>query len=370
MLILPQYSDNFYVASLMRSLCHAMLGRNELRPDDELDHFDMERVLEAQAEEQLEKDTVAEFDRYRRMDEWSGSFQNLYARAALHCQMQLMQAKIQELDLMRFIPYTRSGTYDLLRLQAFECLVDLDISQSPELLRWLVFTMSSDSSAYVRHHCQRLFGRALAQIAFGRSQPKELTQTDGLIIEQESSTEVRQADLARRQTVPGAIEALKKETSGDTSFREYMWAACNARAIGVLELAELLDICRILFEPVTSKIVKLRYPRFWKVQHMGRGQLRFYRSARVRTSLAPSKDSGSKRKRDEHGMPPPAPRITFKQSKTGLTPSTPSSTGLPKLHIPNPSPTPNVGASTPSASTPSTPASGGLKLKLKFGQKK
>ncbi|KAJ5664649.1 hypothetical protein N7462_011462 [Penicillium macrosclerotiorum] len=364
-----EFSDNYYVASLMRSLCHAMLGRNESRPDDELAHFDMERVLESQAEEQLEKDTIAEFDRYRRMDEWSSSFQNLYARAALHCQMQLMQAKIQDLDLMRFIPYTRSGTYDLLRLQAFECLVDLDISQNHDLFRWLIYSMTSDSSAYVRHHCQLLFGRALAQVAFGRPQEAEMTQGDGLIIEQESSTEVRQADLARRQTVPGAIEALKREISGDTSLRDYMWAACNSSAIGVQELSELTDVCRILFDPVTSKIARLRYPRFWKVQNMGHGKIRFYRSERIRTSLNP-KDS-SKRKREEQVMAPPAPRITFKQSKTGPAPSTPSASALPKLHIPNSSSIPNAVAKTPATSTPSTPASGGgLKLKLKFGQKK
>lgn len=341
-----------------------------MRPDDELAHFDMERVLETQAEEQLEKDTMAEIDRYRRMDEWCSSFQNLYARAALHCQMQLMQARMLDLDLMRFIPYTRAGGYDLLRLQAFDCLVDLDISQSPELLKWHVFTMTSDSSAYVRHHCQQIFGRVLAQIAFGRPKQTEPTQTDGLIIEQESTTAVRQADLARRQTVPGAIEALKREIGGDPSWKELMWSACNATSIGVLQLAELLDITRILFDPVTSKIVRLRYPRFWKIQNLGHGQLRFYRSDRARTSLGPSKDAGAKRKREENGMPPPAPRITFKQSKTAPSPTTPSSAGLPKLHIPNPSPAPHPGSSTPAASTPSTPASGGLKLKLKFGQKK
>lgn len=345
-----------------------MLGRNESRQDEELTHFDMERVLDAQAEEQLEKDTIAEFDRYRRMDEWSGSFQNLYARAALHCQMQLMQAKIQDLDLMQFIPYTRAGTYDLLRLQGFECLVDLDISQSPDLLRWLMFTMASDSSAWVRHHCQRVFGRALAQVAFGRSPQAEPAQAGGLIIEQESSTEVRQADLARRQTIPGAIEALKREVSGDNSFKEFFWAACNASSLTVHEISELLDVCRVLYEPKTSKIVKLALPRYWKCQNLGNGKLRFCRSTKVRFNLGPSKDSGPKRKRDEHGMPPPAPRITFKQSKTGPSPSTPSSTALPKLHIPKPSPSP-AAASTPGPSTPSTPASGGLKLKLKFGQK-
>lgn len=346
-----------------------MLGRTEPRPEDELSHFDMERVIEAQAEEQLEKDAIAEFDRYRRMDEWSSSFQNLYARAALQCQVQLMQANVLEVDLMRFVPYTRSGTYDLLRIQAFECLVDLDIAQNHDLFRWLIFTMTSDSSAYVRHRCQRLFGRALAKVAFGRPARAEPAQTGGLIIEQESTTEVRQADLARRQTVPGAIEALKREMSTEASLRDCMWAACNSTAIGVHELSELTDVCSILFDPVTSKIAKLKYPRFWKVQHMGHGQLRFYRSTQVRTSLGPSKES-AKRKREEQSMQPPAPRITFKQSKTSVTPSTPSTpSAFPKISIP--ASVPHAATSTPISATPSTPASGGgLKLKLKFGQKK
>ncbi|KAJ5291049.1 hypothetical protein N7478_000300 [Penicillium angulare] len=364
-----EYSDNYYVASLMRSLCHALLGRNESRQDDELAHFDMERVLESQAEEQLEKDALAEFDRYRRMDEWSGSYQNLYARAALQCQMQMMQANIQDLDLMRFIPYTRAGTYDLLRLQAFECLVDLDISQIPDLTRWLIYTMTSDPSAYVRHHALRLFGRALAMIAFGRPLQPENNQADGLIIEQESSTDIRQADLARRQTVPGAIEALKRELAGDGSMKEYLWAAANSFPIGILEISEIGDLCNVMFEPVTSKVAKLRLPRFWNVQNMGQGKVRFYRSKNVRTSLAPSKEA-VKRKREEQAMPAPAPRITFKQSKTSSTPSAPSTPSLPKLHIPKPSPAPAAAAAvanTPTASTPSTP--GTLKLKLKFGQK-
>jgi transcription initiation factor TFIID subunit 2 len=102
--------------------------------------------------------------------------------------------------------------------------------------------------------------------------------------------------------------------------------------------------------------------------------MRFYKSDRIRTSLAPSKDvaaTSAKRKREEQGMPPPAPRITFKQSKmgSGTSPSTPQPGGpLPKLHIPNHIAMPPPAPITPtSAVTPSTPG-GGLKLKLKFGQ--
>ncbi|KAL4913847.1 hypothetical protein BDW62DRAFT_191788 [Aspergillus aurantiobrunneus] len=373
-----EYSDNFYVATLMKALCHAMLGRVEARADD-LNDFDMEAVLEAQAEEQLERDAVAEIDRYRRMDEWSSSFQNLYSRAALHCQMQLMQAKIAEVDVMQFLPYTRVGTYDLLRLDAFQCLVELDIFKSPELLRWFVFTMSNDPSVWLRWRLHGQFGNALAPVAFGRSVVNEppTAAADGLIIEQESSTEVRQADLARRQTVPGALAALKAEVSGDPVLKECLWAACSSPIIGALELSELTDLCRVLYDPITTKKVALKYPRYWGVKRLGKGRLHFFRTSKIRTFLNPSKDSSisTKRKREDQGMQAPL-RVTFKQAKpnpstpsaSSSTPGPSSSQPKPKLHIPNFAASTATAAQPQQTPTPSTPG-GGLKLKLKIGPK-
>ncbi|PYH47668.1 transcription initiation factor TFIID subunit TAF2 [Aspergillus saccharolyticus JOP 1030-1] len=372
-----EYSDNFYVATLMESLCHAMLGKAESRMDD-MDDFDMDRVLETQAEDQLEKDAIAEIDRYRRMDEWSSSFQNIYSRAALRCQVQLMKANILSLDLMQFLPYTRAATYDLLRLDAFECLVELDLFRSPELLRWFIFTMSNDSSALIRRRLHGLFGKALAPVAFGRDMNQEqAANADNLIIEQESSTEVRQADLARRQTVTGALGALKNELSGDQVLKESLWAACNSPYIGALELSEFNDLCRVLYDAVTSRMVVLKYPRYWAVKHLGKGRLHFFRSSKIRTATPASKDSATaKRKREDQAMAAPAPRITFKNSKLGpsVTPYSPkpSSQPTPKLHISNmPSPAPQAPPTktTTAPSTPSTPSGGGFKLKLKFGQK-
>jgi transcription initiation factor TFIID subunit 2 len=251
----------------------------------------MERVLESQAEEKLEKDAIAEIDRYRRMDEWSSSYQNLYSRAALRCQIQFMQAGIIESDVMQFLPYTRAGTYDLLRLEAFECLVETDIFQSPELLRWFIFTMSSDSSSWLRRRLHYLFGKALAPVAFGREvTDKAPASGDSLIIEQESSTEVRQADLARKQTVPGAIEALKTELKGDQVVKEALWAACNSPYIGVLELSDFTDLCRILYDPTTTVKVTLKYPKYWQVKHLGKVSLIAIHPNRLTTALMFSRD--------------------------------------------------------------------------------
>lgn len=374
-----EYSDNFYIASLMTSMCNALEGRVESssQPDD-ID-FDVQREMERQAEEKLERDAIAEIDRYRRMDEWSTSYQNIYTRTAIRCQLRLHRAKLIDVDAMHFLQYTRPGTYDKLRLEAFECLVELDLFRNPNLLRWFIYNMSADPSPWMRSQLHRLFGRALAPVAFGTDQaPEQPVQTDGLIIEQESTTDVRRADLARKQTVPGALAALKEELKDNETLQECLWAAANSSYLGPLEVLEFVDLCRILYDSKSSLLVQLKYPRYWKAEHLGNGKMRFYRSSRLRTSLHPTKDAtaaaaGSKRKRDEQAMPPPAPRITFKSSKlSGSTASpSPHSNTITKLQIPKhiTLPPPSAPTATPTTTTPGTPGTpgGGFKLKLKFG---
>lgn len=132
--------------------------------------------------------------------------------------------------------------------------------------------MSSDNSQWFRRRLHTVFGRALASIAFFGTGRKEepSAQMDGLVIEQEGSTEVRQADLARRQTITGALEALKREVSGNVALKDSLWAASNSPSIGVLELSNFVDLCKVLYDPVSSCVVALKYPRYWRVQHLGK----------------------------------------------------------------------------------------------------
>lgn len=254
----------------MTSMCNALEGRVESssQPDD-ID-FDVQREMERQAEEKLERDAIAEIDRYRRMDEWSTSYQNIYTRTAIRCQLRLHRAKLIDVDAMHFLQYTRPGTYDKLRLEAFECLVELDLFRNPNLLRWFIYNMSADPSPWMRSQLHRLFGRALAPVAFGTDQaPEQPVQTDGLIIEQESTTDVRRADLARKQTVPGALAALKEELKDNETLQECLWAAANSSYLGPLEVLEFVDLCRILYDSKSSLLVQLKYPRYWKAEHLG-----------------------------------------------------------------------------------------------------
>lgn len=252
----------------MRSIAEALVGEKESNNDDT--EFDMDRELERQAEYRLQADCMAEIDRYKRMDEWSSSFHNLYTRTAIDCQYRLMKAGVLDMDIALFIPYTRVGTFDLLRLDAFRILLDLNIARHTDILRWLLYAMSVDSSAYIRRELYRIFGISLASLAFGREENAAETSPHRLlVIEQESSTEARKARLARKQTVPGALDALKQDLGGNIDLKEALWAACNSPYIGLHELHDLLYICTVLYEPIDQMMVSLKYPKYWKTEHLG-----------------------------------------------------------------------------------------------------
>lgn len=256
---------------LMRSLGQALLGRPENTDGIDVMEFDMEKELERQIESQLDQDCMAEIDRYRRMDEWTSSFHNIYSRTAISCQRRLMKAGILEYDPVQFIHYTRAGTFEMLRVDAFDILADFNIFERREILAWFIYVMSADPSPYIRRHMHEIFGINLAMIAFGyETAQKKLPVGDGVVIEQENSIENRQSDLARRRTVPGALEALKTELTGNATLKDLLWAACNSFYVQLSELSDLVDICGILWDPVDRMMVTLKLPRYWVLENLGK----------------------------------------------------------------------------------------------------
>ncbi len=73
----------------------------------------------------------------------------------------------------------------------------------------------------------RVLGRGLALVAIGeKKQPDTSAQApSGLIVDQEGSTEARRADLARTQTIPGAISALRRDLGNDEDLKQALWSA-------------------------------------------------------------------------------------------------------------------------------------------------
>lgn len=314
-----------------------------------------------------------EIDRYRRIDVWIPSYHNILSTTALDCKKTLAKAGVLTARPADFLQYTPDETSEYLRLNAFENLAALGLIQQNAILRWFLFVLGTDPSPYVRDHMLRILGRTLGSIAIGEqldAAKAQAAQQDGLVIEQEASTEARAADLARKQTVEGALRALRAEISTNPVLESGIWSAITSPAISLQQMGELLDICDILYTPETSIIVKLKYPRYWRCKKSGKGKLLFSRSSRVRTRRMPE------RRPPTSIIGNPSPNIKRENSNpnTAMAPPQAHAPLIIKFGGPK-KPSMPSGASTPAAveSVPPSPAAGSqsdapkltLKLKLK-----
>lgn len=177
-------------------------------------------------DEKFAQAAVEEIERYGRMDQWIHSYQNVFSRTALRCRQRLLKAKVINSGVGEFLQSTQPGNYSLLRLSAFKELVELGKFRDGLVMRYLVRVMSHDPSPFIRDGLRRLFFEALAAIAIGTGKEESnALPRDGLIIEQESSTDARKAELSRKQTVTGALTALREEMGEDDTLKRVLWEA-------------------------------------------------------------------------------------------------------------------------------------------------
>lgn len=315
---------------------------------------------------------IEEIDRYRRIDEWIPSYHNVLSTTALDCKRILARAGIIKANPLDFLEYTPDGTSEHLRLNAFENLMSLGLARHDAILRWFLFVLATDPSPYVRDNMLRIFGRVLGSIAIGEhleAVEAQESQQDGLVIEQEASTEARQAGIARKQTIEGALNALKDELSSYPVLKTEIWNAITSPALSLTQMGELLEICDLLYTPEDSMVVALRYPHYWTCTKIGKGKILFSRSPRVRTTLLP-------KRRPVLFVAPPAPP-NIKRENSNPNPAMPP----PPAHVPRKlkfgapkKPSMAIGTSTSASVEPVPPTPGGtsqgegpkLKIKIKF----
>ena len=278
---------------------------------------------------------LEEIDRQRRIDEWIPSYHNILSTTALDCKRMLAKAGIIQVRPADFLQYTPDGTSESLRLTAFSNVMTLGLAKNHAVLRWFLFVLGTDPSPHIRENMLRIFGRTLGALAVGESSEVikgQEAQLDGLVIEQESTTEARQADLARKQTVEGALNALKAEISTDLVLKTELWKAIESPSLSLRQLGELLDICSWLYEPDTKMVVALTYPRYWECRNLGKGKILFTRTSRVRTNIpqrkpvaAPPPTSLKRENSNPNNSMQPPLRLILKQKKPLLQSTAPPS---------------------------------------------
>ena len=314
----------------MRGLAEALASKPPF-PANDLEDFedgsgDDQRFLNA---------CLEEIDRQRRIDEWIPSYHNILSTTALDCKRILAKAGIIQVRPADFLQYTPDGTSESLRLTAFSNVMALGLAKNAAVLRWFLFVLGTDPSPHIRENMLRILGKTLGALAVGESSEVikgQEAQLDGLIIEQESTTEARQADLARKQTVEGALNALKNEISTDLVLKTELWKAIESPSLSLRQLGELLDICSWLYEPDTKMIVALAYPRYWECRNLGKGKLLFSRTSRVRTSIpqrkpiaAPPQPSLKRENSNPNNSMQPPLRLILKPKKPSLQSTAPPS---------------------------------------------
>jgi transcription initiation factor TFIID subunit 2 len=301
-----EFSDYFKIANLLSALTDSIIIKE-----------DPNRVVpDPTPEEQWEydgfvKSVVDELDRYRRMDEWINSYQNIFTVTVLDSKQRLMKAKVIPHDPVEFAQYLHDGTSDFVRIKAFESLVELGLMHIPSVASLLLNVMSTDPSPYMREHLLEIFCLGLAIFAFGDVKSNEATSTKpsgqanalegpepvvngdmdiimedvtngavngasdingdgGLIVEEDISLEGRKADVARTTTIEGALKALKEELRHNEALKEALWKAVKSHVISLHEQTTILQICGILYEAMETLCIRLRKPKYWKAVHLGK----------------------------------------------------------------------------------------------------
>jgi transcription initiation factor TFIID subunit 2 len=264
-----EYSDQFYIARLLEALTTSIIpdkreGERDmlssLRTDDD-DDLELKRFIEK---------TIEEIDKYRRMDEWTSTYQNIWTTTGLDCKMRLMKAGVIPVAPLEFVQYLQDDNLDLVRIKAYECLVELGLLAKVPIMKLLLACVSSDPSPFIRDRLFKTFSKGMAAIALGENkaaQPEpELPFDDsGLIIEQgEAEIQQRKLDATRNQSIQQTLAALKEELKGNTELQVAMWRAIESPSISVKEKSQLLTLCSAMFEADDSLLMTFNYPKYWK----------------------------------------------------------------------------------------------------------
>ena len=138
---------------------------------------------------------------------------------------QLAIKGIGTLTFCELLLYVREGTFDVLRAEAFDILLNLGALRHPPLVKLIFFTLRNDPSPFIRHRLVCAIGRGFGSMALtGNVQVATQSTVDEMVIEEDAAQSVAvRKDLLERGSISGAIQALRKELSENETLKEEMW---------------------------------------------------------------------------------------------------------------------------------------------------
>lgn len=309
-----EYSDNFKIANLLSALSNSLIpsepesdeinGKLHQSIDLPIENIDLQikdaddpMMIVDKEPEEFKNVVIQELDRYRRMDEWINSYQNLFTVTVLDCKQKLMKAKVIPINPIEFAQYLHDGTSEFIRIKASEALVDLGFMNNDYVLKLLFNILSTDPSPYTRSQLFEVVSLGLATTAIDGtkltnpemqneklesstklslsldSSMEDDQENYGLVVEEDVSLEARKVAIGRVSSIQGASAALKSELKANKTLQEALWNAISSSMIGLNEQLNLLDLCCLLYDSVLSMTIKLKIPRYWKAEIVGKVNL-------------------------------------------------------------------------------------------------
>ncbi|KAI2775868.1 hypothetical protein F4815DRAFT_486545 [Daldinia loculata] len=364
------YSDQPYICRLIKALAICQIPDEKKTKQQKSMSFAFEDAdgdevmadpIDSEPEE-FRRLAMEEIERYRRMDEYSPSYQNCFTTAALDALCRLMKAEVIKKDPVVFVQYLQDQTYDLVRVKACESLIELGMLESPKFLQFYLNLTSTDPSPFVRDRLFKALCRGFASIAIGENErPEERAPNqlagDDLIVERDDETmEARKKAKARKEDLSVALAALKRETTDNENLQKAIWNAIDSPILTVSERINLLELCSILVEDEPSLTLSFDYPTYWTVErgeksrsrclvtfkrHFRRKPRKVYATQPLPPKPEPKRtitlnlnrniSSGSKAATPSAAQAPPLPAPTAPTLKPLEAVPAPKSTALPSL---------------------------------------
>ncbi|KAF2403964.1 hypothetical protein EJ06DRAFT_527544 [Trichodelitschia bisporula] len=277
-----QYSDATYVAVLITCLAESLTdAHGEM-------NFGFEDADAEIAEADFLKAAMNEIDRYRRIDEWIPSYQNRYTTTALRALAKLIEAKVAPIPRAVFMPYVALGNSDVVRLEAFSCLVGLGFFTRNLFRNYLIFSYFSEPSPYMRSQLWKIIERALGMLALDRGSGAKESNPDADLVIVGDEAETAQEALTKVASIQGAKDMLCKKLVDNSALKDSIREALGSPVIGMDEFKDILYLCQLLYKPRNKLAVKLKLPRYLKAEHLGQAKLRFTRTDKFRTTPLPA----------------------------------------------------------------------------------
>lgn len=211
-----EFSDCYYVATLVSSLGDALIPARE----DAVDDFEGDHVNAA---------AKAEIERFRTLDYVIPTYHNIITVTCLRTMTKLMLKQLLPVNISMFMQYTRYGNYLEIRLTAFDSLFILCGLSDHTLNQYLLNVIKEDPCVFVSHYVARAM---LAWLGLAMKENSEAPASSTRYIEEFAEEEGRVVidddrlpiKKTAHQEFQSSIENLRKRFENDTELQQDLWS--------------------------------------------------------------------------------------------------------------------------------------------------